>query len=1068
MREAIRLSRRESGNLRPPASEERTGRTMPAPYRALLAAGVAVLVVALVLAIPGVRILFVPGLARLAFQGNELPSLDQTLSPARELDLAPHIHLSVPEGALDRETTFSAAPLDPGTAHDLADQTGLVHPILFSFEFSGGLGPEAEFAQEVRIELDLDGIGIPEAIRSDMAAVRVGTDGMPVFLRHRVEGGRMILQTRRNSVIHLIGIPFLVAISGLLLRMEDQGKYGSQSYRLYRIPGEAYSGYTLYWPASRSGEAPRNPGRIDGIRRDIRVILERTGLQWSEAEQRFLRGPEDREYAMGLLAAMDMPEYRRLQGDLQCLDFLLEYVYPEKLALVVERLVRAHDYLYGVRKFPKPWFGVDLVLRDPWPPELDNVLGLSIDQTTKLPYVAVNLSGFSSGQEIEAAMQDWIRKGSSKENVEKMRSRDLELQKGDLDSLQGTLAHELFHVIQEEYANHVLQENPTFCEASALLLESEAIAHFRMKGLLLGTPYTLADHDRFELLSREWGTPLPVLSTDEQKKEAQDHGYTFYRVLKFNRDTYAPWAANPDGFLPALMQAYTYFGAVTGLLATSRQNLMQAYARFDGAAILERLEKQRFALGQDVFRLDISQPLARLTGQSFRSDSIQGMRLSVNAGSTQAVVFLRLDGIDGLPRDHVGLVLAEGAASPATFRTIPLRNAILVLPAEDHTLLVTQESALGMAEITTASCRMQADLSEPILQPTIRYEKRNATFIVNLPEESHEVSASYRGRLIEIVSVDNADIKPYRRFVPAGSREVRIPIESILYGDEDRVSVMEQMLARALAMTAKTGLRAASRMPNDSFALTESDGLFRFTRKEPPPDSGEEPDDEADAYIDKTFTMAVEARDGVMTAAMVTDKNFYMTMELGMGPLLDYLKYARPLFAQVDVRYEKELAKYDSTFSMTVREVFSTQDQVDPQRVALCERVMGQVGSTVAGPPSRPLEFKGEGLVLEPGVRPGTYTGRMFVSFLTNMENNLGNEVRVVVGTDQSVRVTLGGEILEGRLAPAARLGHFQFQEKIVKDGNVTYRPVSGATALFAEDGTLVFSFVPVRLRRTG
>lgn len=210
-----------------------------------------------------------------------------------------------------------------------------------------------------------------------------------------------------------------------------------------------------------------------------------------------------------------------------------------------------------------------------------------------------------------------------------------------------------------------------------------------------------------------------------------------------------------------------------------------------------------------------------------------------------------------------------------------------------------------------------------------------------------------------------------------------------------------------------------------------------------------------------------EYHNAVFSTAIRTDKDIYFVTKLSVGNLLEYLRYARPLFTKVNVAYKKEIEKYESTFTATIRDVFSTETSFDPYQVPAFTDVLHRSAKKVGGPASTPVTFKGKDPGLSKGVIPGVYTGRLFVSFESNLSMKWPSTVTVTVRGDQTVLIDFVGEITEGALVATDKQGHYQFLEKTMTSDGAAYRPMEGGLALFSEDGSLVFTFIPTRLKRS-
>jgi hypothetical protein len=89
--------------------------------------------------------------------------------------------------------------------------------------------------------------------------------------------------------------------------------------------------------------------------------------------------------------------------------------------------------------------------------------------------------------------------------------------------------------------------------------------------------------------------------------------------------------------------------------------------------------------------------------------------------------------------------------------------------------------------------------------------------------------------------------------VPSGVNEVRIPIEAILYGDSEKAKKIDQIIAQGMALSLRTALKLSLKFPMEGMDVTESGGMFHFTKK-----STAEDDDDREKRIHQQIVLHVD------------------------------------------------------------------------------------------------------------------------------------------------------------------------------------------------------------------
>jgi hypothetical protein len=572
-----------------------------------------------------------------------------------------------------------------------ANQAGLAVAVLHAFEFDAGLDEDETFEKTVSIDVDMKAAGFYGENPKDLVVYRLGKNG-PEPLNFSVTGDVLTIYTHKNSAI-LTGIllSVLSAVSGVLVKQEQGEKYGDATYRAYKIPVQKYAGYTIYWPVHHKTSKPRDGSKTAQIERDIREVVNTSGLIWSESDGGFTAPySTNRQFYTSVRQAQSSEAYQRIEKQFSDINFLLKYVYPEKVAILAEYIMHAHDYLFDGRGFMTVDSGVDFVMRDPWPASVDDASGLCLDIKTKYPFVLINMAFLNTAQDTEDELQVFVNRGHPADKINNLRQLYNAEREGRLDALHGTVLHELFHAVQEEYKNHILSDNKHFCEATALLVESEGVAEYLKKGYLFGKDYILTDNNRYELFETAWGEDADNVGA-EGDKIAQRHGYSFYNVLKYNRDNTPAWKKDPDSYLMALMNYYKSNKAASCLSFVSDPRLMQEYALANAAVLTRRIDGEKFKKNKNIFSLSAANPFLSLKDAAYSPYSLKLVKLKTDSKTSGAAVVCMPAGPKAPQPDWLGLSFCNEAVSDSMrYQEIPAKD-LFVLPAADACLMITQD-----------------------------------------------------------------------------------------------------------------------------------------------------------------------------------------------------------------------------------------------------------------------------------------------------------------------------------------------------------------------------------------
>jgi hypothetical protein len=963
--------------------------------------------------------------------------------------------VTVPPGLDIDQNIFRAHPVSLEEATKLTEQHGIVGPVLYSFEFDAGLDESESFDQSIMIQIDADQTNIPKEAYEDLAFYRIGENRVEQ-LKYQVSKDRFEIYTFKNSVIVGVGLrAVLFLASTYLVHQKSTEKYGNSEYVAYRIPIHKYAGYNILFPKNHPYQKPKDPSKIQELTQRIEDLEKRFGLAWSNETNSFVLGQNARSLGQAYLQMIKTPEYKALQKDLKNAHFLLTYVYPEKVSLLIDKIIKSHDYLFDERKFKPISYTVDVVMRDPWPKEFGGIAGLTVDQVTTSPYILINLEGLETKTQVEDKLQEYIKKGIDQVKLNRMRSENLAFMQGEHNQLLGTFVHELFHIVQYEYNN---KESHHFGESTALLLEDEASQYFAKRGYFHGS-YVLTNHDYYERLETEWGedsdyqmfgdTSIPI-----------NHGYTFYHALKLARDKSSGFFSNKNNFLNELMTKYIHYSPRYSFALLAYPEVMSDFSTNQFEKIIHRLNEVKFKKNHNVIQPKTNS--FKIMNKTYEPYSIKGYRVHQNHASSDSFRLISpivptTAGFDWAKLHMVDVKNFE-KKSPVT---IPHNPEVFVLPNTDAYVLISQEFTTGFSPtLQPYSYQFEFNTTTKPKKPNVNFDKKTKEFIITLPPEAIKGSDSYQGRLLTIQS-SNPRIDTFRKLIEPNQAIVRIPIEKVIYHKDESTSLFEAAFAKMMLISMRTFFQRMMKMPNQNFSVTQNGNTFRMTKT-----SSDEDDEGENEYVRKSISISFDATKSTFEMNMLTDKNYYLNTTFQMSKIIEYLRYSRPLLKINNQALEKELTKYESDFDFRIAEVFAANKVRELESIQRCFDLLGKSSKVIQGVESDPVIVQGEKPQISETIVPGNYSGAMFVDFATNIGHKVSNRIHVVVSHGNLIRITFGEETFYGRAVPIEGIGQYSFYKRNKRNGEYVYDLVEGARIMNYLDGTLIFNFLPAVLKR--
>lgn len=485
--------------------------------------------------------------------------IPETKVAALDLQPAPGLRIQAERGALDLPRSFRATALSREASAQLLEkaQAGGLLP-LGGFQVDAGMGPEDRFAKPVRFTFDLERMGIPAELGPGLQILRIEEDGRVERLPVKLEGRRAVVEARHNAGFVAAWGPLGILLALMVAPLWSQYDKGAFDRHWYDNV-DAY--WHVCWPKAMKYRETPEVLRVAGI------LQERKTFHFEGPTVR-QPGLDPQEYLLQRLAAyLKDPQVKaceKLAGDVE---WKIKNLYPAEVAHTVTALRHAGEYLWDVRKFRKRSGRIEVWVQQPWAHGTE--YALTIDNATTFPYIQVNADKLPNRYPVPAPKQK------------------------EVDSLETTMVHEVFHVIQKEYFNTTKYLNPGhfipggaryewFNEATAPVIEEEAEAHYKAKGWVTSWESTFQEFQKYG--ESMWGhLRLPLDDTGADESGTRKKGYAASRFLLHLRDTYC--AGNKDAFLPKLMETYCSFwtGPVDALVkstSNSRQILGLDYLTF--------------------------------------------------------------------------------------------------------------------------------------------------------------------------------------------------------------------------------------------------------------------------------------------------------------------------------------------------------------------------------------------------------------------------------------------------------------------------------------------------------
>ena len=489
-------------------------------------------------------------------------------SKAVDQELFHGVTVTAEKNQLDRDREFSGYRLTDEEIYEIAlplrDQGYLM---IDAFEFSAQLGEGERLPNGVNLHFDLQAFDIPKELWDDIELVRLFGDGQVERLRSKRDGTILTAETDANSIIGAIALG--TGIGTVVMKGVEYGGKRSWAQMIWRsfdssdahksfLAGseERLKNYSIYWP----DDLPfSNREKVKEITKELQALTSQHTTKIDQSIWDAKQSGDSIGYSVKIRKALvtmkSDPKYKDIIKRLS--DPAL--VIPLPVQLGIQALVEADYYLYDERQFKRPNHNVEVYFLDDWP-HSSNVLGMSENPYLGSPYIHINISK-AVGLPFDVAQL---------KNPDKLVGI-----RTQIDDMQLTIIHEMFHVVQAGYVWIDKSEYEWFWEATAVLLEKEAYEYglknkFKSQkplmdpqktGYLMGRSYDdILTTVFWDTYAYSFGNPDDWGKSGDVEKLTTHQGYAASRFLEMLRDKY--YRSNPDQFLKDLIDRFAKDSAV--------------------------------------------------------------------------------------------------------------------------------------------------------------------------------------------------------------------------------------------------------------------------------------------------------------------------------------------------------------------------------------------------------------------------------------------------------------------------------------------------------------------------
>lgn len=937
-------------------------------------------------------------------------------SPEIEEKLTDSIVLTAPKGAVFKDQFFAAEEVSLDRAVEALAMHEIPYVPYYAFEFDAGLAADESFNKPVSLHVDLAEINIPEGGYDTLQVYRIADDGMSERLHTELQDDTLTIYSNSNSLVLIVTVPILVALTGYLVKSDIYDKYGGifSDYKKLTIADPKYSHYNIWYDP----ETIKFESELAYNHPKLKQVMKRHGLIWSDERQSYTlpdmanidKGvaltPKRAEAVKKIINALYAdPDYLQIKQEIN------DVPIPVKAAILLGTIKNAHDYLYDVRNF-KRVEDLNIILQSSALYQGGTAEAYYTSATIDDPYIAVPVDALNNNNK---------------------------------DNLQITITHELFHAIQKGY-KYFLRDRTydgygkglkdsrfplQYDEALAIVLENEAIAYYEANGIAKGEDNTPEKIQYTNSLNTGW------FDDKTTSKEAvagyQDYGYGVGFILEYEK---AAFKGDQLEFLHSKLQAMGTQESIDAIYAGYDKALFYEYANTkEGFDLLTRLEDQVTVISKpdvDTETIVDDQPLSFLP-YTFKVD--QGL-LRDDYQRKHAVLLHYKDLSTHTTLDRADKhifynyqisgksVTYDEMAHDFGFYAVPIESLLAKDSAtgqQIHKMYLIDDykhdstdnqmnqmvgSVLGEAnEKDKIITLLAVPPAEPI---DLTYDEDSMMFKVELEKESANASELRQGRYVEL-TIPDTDIKPYQLYIEPGETEGEVHLMDMLLNEGDHVSkggskivtsmvkgLMENNIrlgASQLASLSKglliaywdSGRNAMNIRINENYrdetATDEWKNPYQLIKKLSMPTS---------------VDLSVAADKKYMIVKILTDTPAYLNISYDFNDLFQYMRYVT-LGSSSTVNMDKAIKRLKeldegSVLHCKVRTLYGSEN--DPTAYQYADKAEDiyhkNTQLAVLGPESEEKQLKLPAIGdLPPVIPAATYRGSLMVRFITNLDTEI-------------------------------------------------------------------------------
>lgn len=507
------------------------------------------------------------------------------------------VTISAEKNALDKNRTFTMTKENEATFEQLSQiaegQYG--HALLAAWDLDAGLEDDALLPGVYQVELDLNALGIPEELFSDLAVWRINDQGTWFQYTSQLDGSVLRFESNQNSILAITAsVALRVAAGGAVIffgYLFEQGRYRwpTDATMEIKIPGETADGaepssekhiFNLHFPLNAEANALKNrlnemhEKKTEALINPTRIKLRNAGKNYQDDE--IVKAAASKEAMLALEQDRQFSDLKKRFTDTLSSDSGKS----DSINSASSCLINAYSYLKNQAKVKAPTYVVNAFLSDTFKQNEE------ADGTVVTKYL--------NGEALMVLDYTALTAG----------------QRG-VDQFRVTCTHEMTHVFQRNYTSSTYS-NVKFDEATAQLIETACASYYYDQGIAASVPNTDENAKRYEMYacpfpetSIWWANVIDGVGSFNKNNDPSDFGYPLSHFVQYvwERNTGAVAKMN----FGALFDAYGALDSdnrdLTRILLAAfnidlnqLNTLYEAFAMAHQAKLLER-QKTAFNLG---------------------------------------------------------------------------------------------------------------------------------------------------------------------------------------------------------------------------------------------------------------------------------------------------------------------------------------------------------------------------------------------------------------------------------------------------------------------------------------